>query len=192
MLLGTFCENINHNTSEVKFRWQKWQIIKERCFEVLPGKRKTANAICSGKGINTMKADNGNCNCRNVSLNNSHPKIICDMFWMVFTSTSFEKYFEGCFFLESSTEISYIQGRRSPVVDLSLTRSSSTDLGQLLGGPWFSTYVRRDQGCQWRKNNVLSAKKQSNKLHTAVSVAFSYLLQCRVKTGGKILFIYSF
>ena len=40
------------------------------------------------------------------------------------------------------------------------------------------------------KNNVLSANKQSNKLHTAVSEAFSYLLQCRVKTGGKMfLFI---
>ena len=37
------------------------------------------------------------------------------------------------------------------------------------------------------KNNVLSANKQSNKLHTAVSVTFSYLLQCRVKTGGKML-----
>ena len=37
------------------------------------------------------------------------------------------------------------------------------------------------------KNNVLGANKQSNKLHTAVSVAFSYLLQCRVKTGGKML-----
>ena len=37
------------------------------------------------------------------------------------------------------------------------------------------------------KNKVLSANKQSNKLHTAVSVAFSYLLQCRVKTGGKML-----
>ena len=35
-----------------------------------------------------------------------------------------------------------------------------------------------------RKNNVLSANKRSNKLHTAVSVAFSYLHQCRVKTGG--------
>ena len=40
------------------------------------------------------------------------------------------------------------------------------------------------------KNNVLSANKQSNKLHTTVSVAFSYLLQCKVKTGGKLfLFI---
>ena len=37
------------------------------------------------------------------------------------------------------------------------------------------------------KNNVLSANKQSNKLHTAVSVAFSYLLQCRGKIGGKLL-----
>ena len=34
------------------------------------------------------------------------------------------------------------------------------------------------------KDNVLSANKQSNKLHTAVIAAFSYLLQCRVKTGG--------
>ena len=40
------------------------------------------------------------------------------------------------------------------------------------------------------KNNVLSANKQSNNLHTAVSVAFSYLLQCKVKTDGKLfLFI---
>ena len=40
------------------------------------------------------------------------------------------------------------------------------------------------------KNKVLSANKQSNKLHTAVLVAFGYLLQCRVKTGGKlVLFI---
>ena len=38
-----------------------------------------------------------------------------------------------------------------------------------------------------KKNNVLSADKQSNKLHTAVSIAFSYLHQCRVKTGGKML-----
>ena len=37
------------------------------------------------------------------------------------------------------------------------------------------------------KNDVLSTNKQSNKLLTAVSVAFSYLLQCRVKTGGKML-----
>ena len=37
------------------------------------------------------------------------------------------------------------------------------------------------------KNDVLSANKQSNKLHTAISVAFSYLFQCRVKTGGKML-----
>ena len=37
------------------------------------------------------------------------------------------------------------------------------------------------------KNDVLSANKQSNELHTAVSVAFIYLLQCRVKTGGKML-----
>ena len=37
------------------------------------------------------------------------------------------------------------------------------------------------------KNNVFSANKQSDELHTAVSVAFSYLLQCRVKTGGKLL-----
>ena len=37
------------------------------------------------------------------------------------------------------------------------------------------------------KNNVLSANKQSNNLHTAVSIAFSYLHQCRVKTGGKML-----
>ena len=37
------------------------------------------------------------------------------------------------------------------------------------------------------KNNVLRANKQSNKLHTAVSVAFSYLHQCRVKNGGKML-----
>ena len=36
------------------------------------------------------------------------------------------------------------------------------------------------------KNNVLSAK-QSNKLHTAFSVAFSYLHQCKLKTGGKLL-----
>ena len=35
------------------------------------------------------------------------------------------------------------------------------------------------------KNNVLSANKQSNNLHTAVSIAFSYLHQCSVKTGGK-------
>ena len=33
----------------------------------------------------------------------------------------------------------------------------------------------------------MSTNKQSNKLHIAVSVAFSYLLQCRVKTGGKLL-----
>ena len=37
------------------------------------------------------------------------------------------------------------------------------------------------------KINIWSANKQSNELHTAVSVAFSYLLQCRVKTGGKLL-----
>ena len=37
------------------------------------------------------------------------------------------------------------------------------------------------------KNNVLSANKQSNELHTAVLVAFSYLLQSRVKTGGELL-----
>ena len=37
------------------------------------------------------------------------------------------------------------------------------------------------------KNNVLSSNKQSNELHTAVSVAFSFLIQCRVKTGGKLL-----
>ena len=30
------------------------------------------------------------------------------------------------------------------------------------------------------KNNVLSANKRSYKLHIAVSVAFSYLRQCRV------------
>ena len=38
-----------------------------------------------------------------------------------------------------------------------------------------------------KKNNVLSANKRSSKLHTAVSVAFSYLRQCRVKTGGRLL-----
>ena len=37
------------------------------------------------------------------------------------------------------------------------------------------------------KNDALSANKQSNKLHTAVSVAFSYFHQCRVKNGGKTL-----
>ena len=37
------------------------------------------------------------------------------------------------------------------------------------------------------KNNILSTYKQSNELHTAVSVAFSYFLQCRVKTGRKLL-----
>ena len=37
------------------------------------------------------------------------------------------------------------------------------------------------------EKNVLSANKRSNKLHTAVSVAFSYLRQCRVKTGGRLL-----
>ena len=34
---------------------------------------------------------------------------------------------------------------------------------------------------------VWSANKQSNELHTAVSVVFSYLLQGRVKTGRKLL-----
>ena len=39
-------------------------------------------------------------------------------------------------------------------------------------------------------NNVLSINKQADKLHTAVSIAFSYLHQCRLKTGGKMhLFI---
>ena len=38
------------------------------------------------------------------------------------------------------------------------------------------------------KNNVLSANKQSYKLHIAVSIAFNYLHQCRVKTGGQLLF----
>ena len=37
------------------------------------------------------------------------------------------------------------------------------------------------------KINVWRANKQSNELHSAVSVAFSYLLQFRVKTGGKLL-----
>ena len=37
------------------------------------------------------------------------------------------------------------------------------------------------------KNNILSANKQSSKLHTAVSIAFSYLHQCRMKTGRKML-----
>ena len=37
------------------------------------------------------------------------------------------------------------------------------------------------------KINIRSANKQSDELHTAVSVAFSYLLQCRLKTGGKLL-----
>ena len=37
------------------------------------------------------------------------------------------------------------------------------------------------------KINVWSSNKQSKELHTVVSVAFSYLLQCRVKTGGKLL-----
>ena len=40
------------------------------------------------------------------------------------------------------------------------------------------------------KYNVYRANKQSDELHTAVSVAFSYLLQCRLKTGIKLfLFI---
>ena len=40
------------------------------------------------------------------------------------------------------------------------------------------------------KINIWRTNKQSNELHTAVLVAFSYLLQCRVKTGGKlVLFI---
>ena len=39
------------------------------------------------------------------------------------------------------------------------------------------------------KINVWSANKQSNELHTEVSVAFSYLIQCRVKTSGKLLFV---
>ena len=42
------------------------------------------------------------------------------------------------------------------------------------------------------ENNVLSANKLTSKLHTAVSVAFSYLRQCRVKTGWKIALILSF
>ena len=42
------------------------------------------------------------------------------------------------------------------------------------------------------KNNVLSADKQSNKLHTAVSIAFSYLHRCRVKTGGRLLLFKAF
>ena len=36
-------------------------------------------------------------------------------------------------------------------------------------------------------NNVLSINKQADKLHTAVSIAFSYLHQCRVKNGAKML-----
>ena len=43
-----------------------------------------------------------------------------------------------------------------------------------------------------RKNNVLRANKRSNKMQTAVSVAFSYLHQCRVKTGGKLLLFEAF
>ena len=38
-----------------------------------------------------------------------------------------------------------------------------------------------------RKSNALDANKRSSKLHTAVSVAFSYLRQCRVKTGKRML-----
>ena len=38
-----------------------------------------------------------------------------------------------------------------------------------------------------RNINVSRANKHSNELHTAVSAAFSYFLQCRVKTGGKLL-----
>ena len=37
------------------------------------------------------------------------------------------------------------------------------------------------------KINVWRANKQLNGLHTAVLVANSYLLHCRVKTGGKLL-----
>ena len=43
-----------------------------------------------------------------------------------------------------------------------------------------------------RKNNVLSANKRSGKQQTAVSVAFSYLRQCRVKTGQRLLLFKGF
>ena len=42
------------------------------------------------------------------------------------------------------------------------------------------------------KNNVLSANKQSNELYTAVSVAFSYLLQYRIKNSEKLLLLIVF
>ena len=38
----------------------------------------------------------------------------------------------------------------------------------------------------------MSANKLLSKLHTAVSVAFSYLRQCRVKTGGRLLLFKAF
>ena len=38
----------------------------------------------------------------------------------------------------------------------------------------------------------MSANKLSSELHTIVSVAFSYLRQCRVKTGGRLLLFKAF
>ena len=38
----------------------------------------------------------------------------------------------------------------------------------------------------------MSANKKSKELHTAVSVAFSFLFQCTVKTGGKLLLFIDF